>query len=385
MTHACRCLLVACCLLLTLQAMGGSVESAREKMLNGFLEDAELELRELLKKNYENTEARRLLHRIQQLRNERQAKKLVKQALVEINYHNFQRAWLLLKQALKLDAANRRARELFMALHDIRGLAAEKARQAKRAQELEDRRKKAAAERRRKHEARRQQQQKERIRKGEAPRPRREQLDELFLRLALGFSWSESDYVLSIDTRLSFLTAGLDLGYYFPFTGRHLGVRVDYSGMLFKTQGVDEIDFTTHRVNAFLDLRLVLFQDKLFNRTLLGLRGGYHLFHLQNNKPAGIYRIKQLGSGFAGVQVREPLFYRFLHTPVFREVELEFRLEYIFLPGVSGAPTALRWYAGMGMQWGQTRISFGYDSYAIYKESTTEQYASLLLGFGYQY
>ena len=115
----------------------------------------------------------------------------------------------------------------------------------------------------------------------------------------------------------------------------------------------------------------------------VGARAGYHFFTLQNLKSEGAYNFTRIYGPSFGIFLSDPVIYRVLKKDFFKNIGFETEINYLFLLGQAGAPSAPELYMGAYYNLDRYRFSLGYRFYSIRQESVKENYNDIELGAGY--
>lgn len=364
-----------------------SIESAREKYENKDYAGAEEVLKAILESDMENIEAQTLMNEVDRARKIEESQKLTGRALSEINDRDFESAFKSLEEAILLDPENTRARELYLSIYEIAEIEEETIEELIEKEELlalkedEERIAEEAA-----------------VQPEEMVLPEEEQIalqieeredvvvkfDKAFVKVAPSYTFANSNKLDYIDSSVSMIGGKLDGRYYFDFLQRRLGISFDYSGYLIKTQGDEDINFLVHRMNISARFRYFFFEDT-YGRLTVGARAGFHFFTLQNREAAGAYNFKRIYGPSFGVFLSDPVIYRVLKKDFFKDIGFEAELNYLFLVGQDGAPSAPELYIGAYYDLNRYRFSLGYRFYSIRQKSIKENYNDIELGAGYMF
>jgi hypothetical protein len=223
------------------------------------------------------------------------------QAQDELDKHHFDSAFKLVQKAIKLNPSNEKAKNMYMNLSEFISIPQNNVPQKQKIKEKKNIDKKVSET--------------TDIYKNKPAKPAEEKKPEEsgkgFIQFGLLCSFGKSDYLDYINSAVVMGGGRAEGGYLFPLKDYQIGFSADYSLYPLKIKGDSNIDFMIHKFNAFLCGQQSFFPDN--NRSLiLGIRGGYHLFLLNNKKNEGVYYFRQAASAAAGFYVSDPLFRRFI-------------------------------------------------------------------------
>ncbi len=338
------------------------LQSALEKYNNGDLNGALAELNAILKKEPDNLEARKLQNNIVHEMNKKESEKLTELALIEIDKKNFDNAQEFLKQAIKKDPDNKKARDLFLAIEEV-----------KRAEGVKPGSEQIITSR-------------EQVGREEKPKQEQGTHDNFFITLSPYFASSGSNAVSGIDSGVTHLGVKAEAVYYFNLLGGLLGLSLDYSGTFLKLSGLDEINIIIHKADAFARFRIHLFETDSF-RTELGVKAGYRLYYLQNIESRGAYNFTLLYGPAFGIFFSDPVLARFINNDFLKNCGIEGEAGLLLIPGEGNQAWIfnLDFYLGIYYRMGSFCYCFGYSYYGIMREALSETSHAILVGVRYYF
>jgi len=365
-----------------------TVDSARDLLKAGDYTGAEEELKSLLESEPDNIDALALLDEVQRTVKQEKARVLVEKALIEINNRNFDQAYAYCEQAILLDPENARARELYLSIHEV-GEIEKKSVEEQVALEKEKTPQEAAREK-----------EKAQTPEGEtgvekaagaagpevttgkpkAPEKKPE-YNRALIKIATAYSFSNSNNLDFIDSKISHFGGRFDGRYYFNFLDRRLGASLDYVGYYIKTSGDESINFSVHRTNVSARYRMFLFETGGLKLTA-GARLNYHIFLLQNRESEGAYNFTRIYGPSIGVFFSDPVLYRFIKKDFFKNVGFEGEMNYLFLLGKGSPPRSPEWYIGSFYTLNRYQFGLGFRSYSLRTSDIKETYRDIELSAG---
>jgi len=379
---------IAALFLLPAGLFSQTVDSARDLLKAGDYTGAEEELKSLLESEPDNIDALALLDEVQRTVKQEKARVFVEKALIEINNRNFEQAYAYLEQAIMLDPENARARELYLSIHEVgeiekksieeqialqKNEAARKAEEAKKAPE-----KKTGVE-------------------GAAgvsgpevttgkPKPpeQKPEYNRALIKIATAYSFTNSNNLDFIDSKISHFGGRFDGRYYFDFMERRFGVSLDYIGYYIKTSGDESINFSVHRTNVSARYRMFFFETDGLKLTA-GARLNYHIFLFQNRESEGAYNFTRIYGPSIGIFFSDPVLYRFIKKDFFKNVGFEGEMNYLFLLGKGSPPWSPELYIGSFYTLNRYQFGLGFRSYSLRTSDIKETYRDIELSAGYMF
>jgi tetratricopeptide (TPR) repeat protein len=344
------------------QNQNKTLDNAIEKYNQGDLEGALTEIKKVLQADPDNVEARKLQHKIQKQMTMQKSQDLTDLALIEIEKKNFDKAQVLLTQAIKIDSDNKRARELYLAIEEIKRVEGRKP----------DEEHAALGEEYGTEEGTR--------KKDEGGH------ENFYVQFSPLIAVSNSNAVSGIDSSVTHVGAKVTAVYYFNFFENRLGLSLDYSNCFLKFTGIDEINFILHRANISARFRIHLFKQDSF-RTELGAKVSYHLYYLQNLETEGAYNFTLLYSPAVGIFFSDPVLARFIADDFLKNCGLEGEVNFLLIPGEENQAWLfdLEFYIGVYYKMESFRFSLGYSYYSIIRETLSETSHGIVAGVGYYF
>ncbi len=365
-----------------------TVDSARERFKSGDFAGAEEELKAVLESEPDNIDALTLLDEVQREVKRKKAEVLVEKAMIAINNRNFKQAYAFCEQAILLDPENTRARELYLSIHEVEEI------EKKSLEEQIAREKETAV-----HEGEKSEKPPERETGAEEssgvsaaetasgkrkPPEQKPEYNRALIKIATAYSFTNSNNLDFIDSRMSLFGGRFDGRYYFDFMKRRLGISLDYIGYYIKTSGDESINFSVHRTNVSARYRMFFFQTDGLALTA-GARLNYHLFLLQNRESEGAYNFTRVYGPSVGVFFSDPVLYRFIKKDFFKNIGFEGEMNYLFLIGKGSPPRSPEFYIGSFYTLKRYQFGLGFRSYSLKTSDIKETYRDIELSAGYTF
>jgi hypothetical protein len=305
---------------------------------------------------------------------------LTEQAKKEITEHNFNKAYMLVQNAIRLNPSYQEAKELYFSLYEI----------------LE--REKPAA-------------QKQTSVKNEIPvvlqkqpslviinkpetvktepetQPAAHANDEAGLnnrisfnlynpsiRTGILYTQTSSNYLNFVNSNTTLTGIRAEAAAFFTRSQPAFGVSLEYSGAYKKMSGSEDILFTVHRLNATLPFKITFLAER--DRGLdLTIKPGIHYFILNNRKAYGVYYYRRILGPAAGLIVSDPLFSRIAYNSYTEPFGVEGILNFVKLFGQADAPTIMEYGAALTFDYDRYKIRSRYARYTISNGSIIEKYS----------
>jgi hypothetical protein len=308
-----------------------------------------------------------------------ESRQLTEQAIKELDAHNFKNAYQLIMEAVKLDPSNETAKNLYVNLNELielpghalpnyvkeRGIPA-----VGKERVIVDKNAAGPVV----------YTGKEKYSLTESEFPMKSMS---YLKLGLMYSMGESNFLNYVDSDVRLLGLRAEAGHYFNQTEGRLGLSADYTGYFVKIQGDQRIDFTVHRLNAFLLNRNNFFPCEA-GSLIIGFRAGYHYYMLQNKTKEGAYYFKELNGPALGVFFSEPLFFRLWENETLKSIGLEGGLNCVPMLWMNNPVMALEYNVAFTYNLERIRFSMGWRSYQIDNGKVRERFSDIELSTEYR-
>ncbi|NOY08082.1 MAG: hypothetical protein GXP33_04490 [Spirochaetes bacterium] len=395
-------------LLLPVIAFAQSIESAEEKFNSGDYKSAVEEINEILKQNSNNIDAIKLLHKIETEQKKEKSKILTEKALIEIDNRNFKTAYKYLKDAILLDPENQQASDWYLSISEIIQVEEKSSKEQALVAVKKASASKNANVRQGVEESQGSQENQKQIepQNGVQNIPgasaavikpeqktavmvpaqgkkiiNKERENIAYISLYPTYTFADSNNLDYIDSHITLLGSRLETAYYLPVLNRGIGISIDYSSLFFKATGSNYINFMVHNLNASLRFRLRLFKDYFNNSLIIGIKANYRFFYLYNLESAGVYNFVNLYGPSAGVFISDPIVSRIFRLNFFKGLGFEGEFDFFYIS--VNAPYSIEYYAGIYYKLKRLKISAGFRSNIIIRNTTLESYNTIQAGVGY--
>jgi hypothetical protein len=306
----------------------------------------------------------------------KESEQLTIQAQDELNRHNFDSAMRLIRDAIRLNPSNEKAKGLYVNLREFVLVRQPKTVQGKDVKKqndvISDNKISATAVPVKKEEPEK------------TEKKIQEHSGSGYIELGLQYTFGKSNYLDYINSSIQMIGGRAEGGYFFSKSGTSLGFSADYSWSPLKVAGNSNIDITIHKVDVFLCGRTSFFG--IDDQSLVaGVRAGYHYFLLQNNKSEGVFYFRQVNGPVVGLFLSDPLFYRFWKTESVKSFGIEGGLNCIPLLKKGSNGLALEYNAALTYRISEWQFSLGWRSYQVDNGKVQESFSVIEMTMRYRF